>query len=111
MGWIHSCRAPTGQEKDRKKHSFFKSQEKVWKFHCESGIFGILSKVRKRLGKIKSKWKVCMMSQVKSKNDVCSQDMYGYGSLLVLITPFIEYVLKVTKPFLVIQKLSAKFIN
>ncbi len=35
------------------------------------------------------------MSQVKSKN-VYSQEMYGYGSLLVLITPFIEYVLKVT---------------
>ncbi len=37
-----------------------------------------------------------MMSQVKSKNDVCSQEMYGYGSLLVFITPFIEYFLKVT---------------
>ncbi len=37
-----------------------------------------------------------MISQVKSKNDVCSQEMYGYGSILVLITPFIEYVLKVT---------------
>ncbi len=37
-----------------------------------------------------------MISQVKSKSDVCSQQMYGYGSLLVLITPFIEYVLKVT---------------
>ncbi len=37
-----------------------------------------------------------MMSQVKSKNDVCSQEMYGYGSLLVLITLFIEYILKVT---------------
>ncbi len=36
------------------------------------------------------------MSQVKSESDVCSQEMYGYGSLLVLITPFIEYVLKVT---------------
>ncbi len=36
-----------------------------------------------------------MISQVKSNNDVCSQEMYGYGSLLVLITPFIEYVLKV----------------
>ncbi len=47
-------------------------------------------------GKIKSKYQVCMLSQVKSKNDVCSQEMYGYGSLLVLITPFIEYVLKVT---------------
>ncbi len=37
-----------------------------------------------------------MISQIKSKNDVCSQEMYGYGSRLVLITPFIEYVLKVT---------------
>ncbi len=37
-----------------------------------------------------------MMSQVKPKNDVCRQNMYGYGSLLVLIKPFIEYVLKVT---------------
>ncbi len=37
-----------------------------------------------------------MIFQVKSKNDVCSQVMYGYSSLLVLITPFIEYVLKVT---------------
>ncbi len=35
----------------------------------------------------------------KSKNDVCSQEMYGYGSLLVFITPFIEYVLKVTNNF------------
>ncbi len=34
-----------------------------------------------------------MMSQVKSKIDVCSQEMYGYGSLII---PFIEYVLKVT---------------
>ncbi len=33
--------------------------------------------------------------QVKLQNDVCSQEMYGYGSLLILITPFIEYVLKV----------------
>ncbi len=37
-----------------------------------------------------------MISQVKSKNDVCSQEMYGYDSLLVLITPFIEYALKIT---------------
>ncbi len=39
-----------------------------------------------------------MISQVKSKkkNDVCNKGMYGYGSLLVLITPLIEYVLKVT---------------
>ncbi len=36
------------------------------------------------------------MSQVKSKINVCSQELYGYGSLLVLIIPFIEYVLKVT---------------
>ncbi len=36
-----------------------------------------------------------MISQVKSKNDVCNQEMYGYGSLLVLITPVIEYVRKV----------------
>ncbi len=35
------------------------------------------------------------MSQVKSKNYVCSQEMYGYGSL-AFITPFIEYVLKLT---------------
>ncbi len=35
------------------------------------------------------------LSKVKSKN-VFTQEMYGYGSLLVLITPFIEYVLKVT---------------
>ncbi len=35
-----------------------------------------------------------MISQIKSKNDVCSQKVYG--SLLILITPFIEYVLKVT---------------
>ncbi len=35
-----------------------------------------------------------MISQVNSKNDVCSQEMYVYGSLLVLNTPFIEYVLK-----------------
>ncbi len=46
-------------------------------------------------GKIKLKWQVCMISQVKSKNDVCNQEMYGYGSLLVLITPVIEYVRKV----------------
>ncbi len=52
--------------------------------------------VRKKSGKIKSKWQVCMISQVKSKNDVCSQEMYGYGSLLVLIRLFIEYVLKVS---------------
>ncbi len=37
-----------------------------------------------------------MMSQVKSKNDVCSQEMYGYGSLLGHIRPFTEYVHKVT---------------
>ncbi len=37
-----------------------------------------------------------MISQVKSKNFVCSHEMYGYGSCLVLITPFIEYVLKLT---------------
>ncbi len=37
-----------------------------------------------------------MISQVKSKNDICNQEMYGYGSFLVLITRFIEYVLKVT---------------
>ncbi len=36
-----------------------------------------------------------MISQVKCKNDVCSQEMYDYGSLLVLI-PFIEYFFKVT---------------
>ncbi len=36
------------------------------------------------------------MSQVKSKNNVCSQEIYGYGRLLVLITPFIEYMIKVT---------------
>ncbi len=36
------------------------------------------------------------MYQVKSKNDVCNQEMHGYGSLLVLITPFIKHVLKVT---------------
>ncbi len=34
------------------------------------------------------KMQVCMISQVKSKNDVCSQEMYGYGNFLVLITPF-----------------------
>ncbi len=39
------------------------------------------------------------MSQIKSKNDVCSQEMYGYASRLVLITPFIEYILKVTNYF------------
>ncbi len=60
-------RVPTGQGKKS-----FKNQEKVRKFHCE------------------------LLSQVKSKIDVCSQAMYGYDSLLVLITPFIEYVLKVT---------------
>ncbi len=38
----------------------------------------------------------CMISKVKFKNAVCSQEMYGNGSLLVLITPFIEYILKVT---------------
>ncbi len=53
----------------------------------------------------------CMISQVKSKNDVCSQEMYGYGSILVLITTFIEYVLKVTELFFIIQKLPAKFLN
>ncbi len=37
-----------------------------------------------------------MISQVKSNNDVCSQEMYGYSSLLVLVTSFIEYVFKVT---------------
>ncbi len=37
-----------------------------------------------------------MISKVKSKNDVYSQEMYGYGNLLVLITLFIKYVLKVT---------------
>ncbi len=37
-----------------------------------------------------------MMSQVKSKNDVYSQEMYGYGSLLVFITAFIECFLKET---------------
>ncbi len=37
-----------------------------------------------------------MISQVKPKRDVCSQEMYCYGCLLVLITHFIEYVLKVT---------------
>ncbi len=52
-----------------------------------------------------------MISQVKSKNDVCSQEMYGYGSILVLITTFIEYVLKVTELFFIIQKLPAKFLN
>ncbi len=52
--------------------------------------------VRGKKGKIKSKCQVWMISQVKSKNDVCNQEMYGYGSLLVLITPFIEYVLNVT---------------
>ncbi len=36
----------------------------------------------KESGKIKSKWQICMITQVKSKNDVCSQEMYGYGSLL-----------------------------
>ncbi len=36
-----------------------------------------------------------MISQVKSKTDICSQEIYVYDSLLVLITPFIEYVLKV----------------
>ncbi len=56
-----------GQEKVRKK--FFKSQVKV----------------RKN----------CMISQVKSKHDVCSQEMNGYDSLLVIISPFIEYFLKV----------------
>ncbi len=48
-----------------------------------------------------------MISQVNSKNDVCSQEMYGYGSLLVLITPFIEDILKVRiKLFFIIYKLS-----
>ncbi len=37
-----------------------------------------------------------MMSSIKSKNDICSQEMYGYGSFLILITHFIEFVLKVT---------------
>ncbi len=37
-----------------------------------------------------------MISQIKYKNDVCSQEVYGYGSILVLITPFIEHVHKVT---------------
>ncbi len=37
-----------------------------------------------------------MISQAKSKNDVCNQEMYGYDSLLVLIASFIEYLLKVT---------------
>ncbi len=36
------------------------------------------------------------ISQVKSKNDVYSQEIYAYGSPLVLIAPFIEYVLKIT---------------
>ncbi len=49
---------------------------------CDSENFGILLKVRKKSGKIKSNWQVYMISQVKSKNDVCSQEMYGYGSLL-----------------------------
>ncbi len=57
-----------GQEKVRKK--IITSQEIL--VFCQKS------------GKIKSKYEVYMISQVKSKNDVCSQDMYGYGSLLVL---------------------------
>ncbi len=69
-----------------------KSSGKIYflRVRKKSGNFVILSKVRKKSEIIKSK------SQLKSKNDVCSQEMYSYGSLLVLITPFIEYVLKVT---------------
>ncbi len=53
-----------------------------------------------------------MMSQVKSKHDVCSKEMYGYGSLLVLITPFIEYVHKVTvKNLNLVSKRSGNFID
>ncbi len=71
-----SGRVPTGQEKVTIKSL------RVRKFHCES--------------KVIKKWHVCMMPQVKSKNDICSQEMYGYGSLLVRVSLFIEYVLKVT---------------
>ncbi len=96
-------RVPTGQEKVRK--IFFNGQEKVrkfWNFVKSQG------KVRK----IKSKCQVCMISQVKSKNDVFSKTMYGYGSLLVLITPFIEYILKVTiKIIFHCSKTVCKFIN
>ncbi len=77
---------------DQENRKFCKSQGTVRKFHCESVNYGFCPKSRK----IKSKCQVCMISQVKSKSDACSQEMYGFSSLLVLITPFIEYVLKVT---------------
>ncbi len=37
-----------------------------------------------------------MISQVKSKNDVCSQEMYGYRQSSGTYYTFIEYALKVT---------------
>ncbi len=52
-----------------------------------------------------------MISRVKSKIDVCSQEMYGYGSLLVLITAFIEYVVKVTIKIIFHLLKTAKYIN
>ncbi len=51
------------------------------------------------------------ISKVKSKNDVCSQEMYGYGNLLVLITLFIEYVLKVTINIFFHHSNTANFLN
>ncbi len=51
-----------------------------------------------------------MISEVKSKNDVCSQEMYGYGSRLVLITPFIEDVLKLTPFIEYVLKVTIKII-
>ncbi len=52
-----------------------------------------------------------MISQVKSKNDLCSQEIYGYGSLLIFITPFIEYVHKVQIKIIFQHSETAKFIN
>ncbi len=92
------------QEKVREKYSLRvrKSQE-ILDFCQKSG------KSKEKLNQSASQ--VYMISQVKCKNDVCSQEMYGYGSLLVLITPLkrlsklisrgelldkIEYVLEVT---------------
>ncbi len=75
-------------------HGSGKGQEQL--ILLESGKSHEILEFCQKSRKIKSKCQTCMISKVKYKNDVCSQEMYGYGSLLVLITPFIEYVLKVT---------------